>query len=208
MMQTDEPSLHVHAPPPRARVRRALARCAWILSRLAPLAKSRLYYPLVLKRMGRGTVIERPTLLFQPHCIEIGARTAIRRGVRLEAVVREGFEAPLLTIGDGCLIEQNVQIICKGRVSIGNDVSVAGHCAIVDVTHPIGAQVANIGTLISQEDSPVVIEDGCFLGFGTVVLPGVRLARGCVVGANSVVTASFGPRSVIAGAPARLIRTY
>jgi acetyltransferase-like isoleucine patch superfamily enzyme len=62
--------------------------------------------------------------------------------------------------------------------------------------------------LIRDDEAEVQIDDGCFIGFGSVVLPSVHLGRGCVVGANSVVTRSFPARSVIAGAPARLIRTY
>jgi acetyltransferase-like isoleucine patch superfamily enzyme len=66
----------------------------------------------------------------------------------------------------------------------------------------------NIGTLILDDDDEVRIDDGCFIGFGSVVLPGVHLGPGCIVGANSVVTRSFAARSVIAGTPARLIKTY
>ncbi|MBU2258230.1 MAG: acyltransferase, partial [Candidatus Omnitrophica bacterium] len=52
----------------------------------------------------------------------------------------------------------------------------------------------------------VAIEDECFIGAHSFILKGVRLGRHCVVGANSVVTRSFPANSVIAGAPAKLIR--
>jgi acetyltransferase-like isoleucine patch superfamily enzyme len=64
------------------------------------------------------------------------------------------------------------------------------------------------GTKIKKNADEVLIGDGCFIGYGAVILPGVTLGQGCVVGANSVVTKSFGPRTVIAGAPAEIIKTY
>ncbi len=191
------------------RAKRVLAETVRRLSRILPVTMSWVYYPLVFNRFGSGSVLERPTVLAQPHCISIGNGTSVRRGVRLEAVVRPDFAMPEITIGHRCLIEQNVQIIAKDHISIGNNVSIAGHCAIVDVIHPFTASGdQNIGFRIDDAVTSVQIEDGCFVGFGSVILPGVHLGPGCIVGANSVVTRSFGPRSVVCGAPARLIRTY
>lgn len=53
----------------------------------------------------------------------------------------------------------------------------------------------------------VVIGDDCFFGERCMVLKGVNIGDRCVIGAGSVVTKSFPPDSVIAGNPARLIRT-
>jgi len=51
------------------------------------------------------------------------------------------------------------------------------------------------------------IESNCWFGSRVTVLDGVTVGSGCVVGAGSVITKSFPPRSVIAGVPARLIKS-
>jgi acetyltransferase-like isoleucine patch superfamily enzyme len=51
-----------------------------------------------------------------------------------------------------------------------------------------------------------VIEDDAWLGLGCVVLPGVRIGRGAVIGANSVVLADVPALHVVAGQPARTVR--
>lgn len=181
-----------------------------ILSRITPKLLSKVYYPLIFQSFGSESVLEKPLLLANPEYITIGNGTSIRRGARLE-IVKSVSVPPEMRIGSQCLIEQNVQIICRHRVLIGNNVSIAGHCAIVDVTHPyeqLQPGSENIGHHILQGIDEVIIEDNCFVGFGAVILPGVSLGKGCVVGANSVVTKSFGPKTVIAGVPARKIKTY
>lgn len=154
---------------------------------------------------GPGVLIEPPTLLANPDCIHIGAGVHVRAGARLEAVKANG-RTPVIRIGAGTHIEQNVHIVGHSSIKIGCHVSITANCAIVDVTHPHDLPINHpIGPLIRDEPSFVEIGDCCFLGTGSVVLPNVRLGAGCVVGANSVVTRSFPPGSILAGSPARLL---
>jgi acetyltransferase-like isoleucine patch superfamily enzyme len=53
----------------------------------------------------------------------------------------------------------------------------------------------------------VVLEDGCDIGAGAIILPGVRIGEGAIVGAGAVVTCDILPYEVWAGVPARKIRT-
>jgi acetyltransferase-like isoleucine patch superfamily enzyme len=57
------------------------------------------------------------------------------------------------------------------------------------------------------EARPVVVGEGTWLGINVVVLPGVTIGKGCIVGANSVVTKDLPDYSVAAGAPARILRS-
>lgn len=53
---------------------------------------------------------------------------------------------------------------------------------------------------------PVIIEEGAFIGGGTIILKGVVIGRHSVVGAGSVVTRSIPPGEIWAGNPARFVR--
>jgi acetyltransferase-like isoleucine patch superfamily enzyme len=56
------------------------------------------------------------------------------------------------------------------------------------------------------EPRPVVIEDNSWVGFDSVIMPGVTLGRGCIVGCKSIVYEDVPPYAVVAGDPARFIR--
>ena len=81
---------------------------------------------------------------------------------------------------------------------------------MVDVTHPYFNvhDPVKIGDRILDEDSFVEIGDGCFLGFGALVMPNVRIGNYCIIGAYSVVTKDVPAYSVVAGNPARILRHY
>ncbi len=171
--------------------------------------KAILIYRLMFKRLGRRSVIYSPMLLHNADCIEIGDDVLIRDGARLESVRDPYGRTPRLVIGSNTNIEQNAHIVCHSRVTIGEGVSIAGHCSIVDVTHPHdGSGPARIGDRILDEDSYVEIGDGAFIGIGAVILPNVRIGCGAVVGANSVVTKDVPPYTVAAGVPAVVLRKY
>jgi acetyltransferase-like isoleucine patch superfamily enzyme len=114
---------------------------------------------------------------------------------------------PVVTIGDRCLIGRGSGIVGHFSIEIGNDVW-TGHNVYItdqnhgyeDVTRPISQQ--------SQPERAVKIGDGSWLGYGSVVLPGVTIGEHCVIGANSVVTHDVPSFSVAVGVPARVIKQY
>ena len=71
----------------------------------------------------------------------------------------------------------------RGGLEIGADVSVSPEVAILTAAHSVSDPSFRV------ELRRVAIEDHVFIGTRAVVLPGVRLGRGCVVGAGAVVTA-------------------
>ena len=89
-------------------------------------------------------------------------------------------------------------------VSIGNNTMIAPDVSFT--THDASACYYIKGA--SDLFGRINIGDNCFIGMGSIVLPGVTIADNCIVGAGSVVTKSFDvPNSVIAGNPARIIGT-
>ena len=180
------------------------------IKRIYYFAKTQLLYRHFFLSMGDRCVIRRPLLLKNCRYVSLGDGVSIRDGIRMEVVVSRPSRIPKLSIGNNVLIEQNVHIVCHSRMTIGNDVSIAGHCAIVDVTHPYEGDYGDvkIGSRILDQDSFVEIGDGAFLGYGCIVLPNVRIGRRAVIGANSVITKDVPDYGVVAGNPARLIKTY
>jgi len=152
----------------------------------------------------------KPTTIFNEQYISIGEDTLIGEGVALSAGMVPGqtcISSPVVTIGDRCLIGRGSGIVGHFSIVIGNDVWTGHHVYITDQNHgyedvhrPISQQ--------SQPERPVVIGDGSWLGFGSVVLPGVTIGKHCVIGANSVVTRDIPDYSVAVGAPAKVIRHY
>ncbi|WP_336921878.1 acyltransferase [Aquipuribacter sp. SD81] len=158
--------------------------------------------------IGSGSVVEAYTRL---HCLSergfrIGRRVTIGKFAILEAGGVLWNRGVGLRIGDGssvgdyCFVGASGGVWIGDRVLMGQRVSIhSQNHAFDDLDRPIQAQ--------GVTQAGVRIEDDCWLGSGSVILDGVTLGRGCVVSAGSVVTRSFPPGSVVAGVPARLLRT-
>lgn len=157
---------------------------------------------------GKNSVVERARMLANPRFMFIGDGVVVRANARLEAIrhYKGATLEPRLEIGDRTFIEFDAHIACAESVIIGEDVLVAGGVFISDHNHSMpsnGGQPLD-GALVIK---PVRIGAGCWLGERCFILPGVTLGDRCVVGAGAVVTRSFPAGSVVAGVPARLLRS-
>lgn len=111
-----------------------------------------------------------------------------------------------ITIGDKTQIGRNFVISALEKIGIGRECLISYNVSIFDHDHEYNNP--NISPIYSgvTKPKPTFINDFCFIGAHSFILAGVHLGKHCVVGANSVVTKSFPPYSLIAGNPARLIR--
>jgi acetyltransferase-like isoleucine patch superfamily enzyme len=104
-------------------------------------------------------------------------------------------------IADDLLIVEELEE--RGNITIGDRVSIAPRVTLVTSSHPNQSRIRAFAP-VSQ--GSIIIEDDAWLGTGCVVLPGVRIGRGAVVGANSVVHQDVESLHVVAGQPARTVR--
>ena len=163
------------------------------------------------KNFGIGSIINWPTgNMYGERWISIGCDTMISAHVTLSAGMvpdQQMLTYPVVSIGDRCLIGRGSAIVGHYRIDIGDDVYTGMNVYVTDQNHgyedikkPIGVQ--------DPHDDPVVIGSGSWIGSGAVILPGARIGEHCVVAANSVVRGEFQPNSVIAGVPAKVVRTH
>jgi len=89
-------------------------------------------------------------------------------------------------------------------VTIGDDVQIATAVQLITATHPLDAAERISGWEMSR---PIDIGHRAWIGAGAIILPGVTVGDDAVVGAGAVVTRDVAPRTVVAGNPARVIKT-
>lgn len=121
--------------------------------------------------------------------------------VNIEQNVTFGEE---LEIGDNSTIGFNSDIY--GPVVIGKDVLIGPEVVIYTNGHNFQRLDIPINQQGSSEYKKVIIEDDVWIGRRVLILPGVKIQKGTVVGAGSVVTKTFPKNSVIAGNPARVVK--
>ena len=116
-----------------------------------------------------------------PNQVKIGKDTSINHGVLFDACGSKS-----IIIGEKCLI--GPYVVIRSADHIFNDIS-----------RPIREQGHIYGNII--------IEDDCWIGSHVTVTKNVKIGKGSVIGANSVVTKDIPPFSVAMGVPARVVRS-
>jgi len=119
------------------------------------------------------------------------------------------FDEPRLVIGSRVTLGHQLNISCNQEVIIEDDVLIATSVTISDNDgHPVDAQQRAQGMAAPVEATrPVRLGKMTWIGHGAVILKGVTTGEGAIVGAGSVVTADVPPYTVVAGNPAKIVKT-
>lgn len=152
---------------------------------------SKLVYKCIMKDLNKPNRLILPTpdlsaaAFIAPNATVVG-RVTIAEGASIwyNAVVRADVEeiqiGAYTNIQDGAILHGD-----PGQPTILADYVTVGHQAVIH-----GA----------------LIETGCLIGIGSVILNGVKVGAGSMIGAGAIVTKNVAPRSVIVGMPGKKVR--
>lgn len=147
----------------------------------------RYYYKFA--SVASDAVIFRPTKLLNVKHVDIGSKSYILEGLRLECIEQYNDQhfTPHISIGKGVEIGQGVQISCASEIIIEDHVGIGPYCMINDVTH--GHEGTGEAYLLQDiKTKPIRIGEGTMLGHGVIVLPGVTIGKYCMIGANAIIS--------------------
>jgi acetyltransferase-like isoleucine patch superfamily enzyme len=108
-------------------------------------------------------------------------------------------------IGARCKIQSHT-FICEG-VTIEDEVFVGHNVSFINDTYPRATSGGALQTEADWKLVPTLVRRGASLGTGSTILGGVTIGEGAIVGAGSVVTRDVPAHAIVAGNPARLLRT-
>ncbi len=111
-----------------------------------------------------------------------------------------------ITIGSRTGISARAYLAGQGGIYIGNDVIMGPNVQIFSENH----NFSNLGLTIKEQGvtkNAVFIGNNCWIGAGATILAGVTIGDGCVIAAGSVVTKTLPANSIVAGVPAKAIKS-
>lgn len=111
-------------------------------------------------------------------------------------------------MGRDCFIDPTaiVETAYPENITLGDDVRITAGCVIM--THIKAPHYLRDTGIMPAVLKPVVLEDHCFIGVNSVVMPGVTVGKASVVASGSVVVSSVPPYTMVAGNPAKVIKRF
>ena len=180
-------------------------------------------------RSSKGLVLIGPSVkIISGHKLSVGKNFIAERGAEINCISSEGIQlGEKVTIGSYATIRpsnlyggtvgmglkignhSNIgpysYIGCSGYIEIGNNVMMAPRVSLYAENHnfdSIDVPMKDQGVTTAS----IIIEDDCWIAANSVILAGVRIGKGSVIAAGSVIIKDVAPYSVMGGNPAKKLK--
>ena len=152
----------------------------------------------LFRQIGEGCV-------FEGNRLEVKGSVFLGNGCVLgNNLVFRAHKNGVIRIGDHAEIDHYVLLQANESVSVGKGVYIGAYCVVRDTNHLFfGTDVH--WRLTPHITRPVILEDECWIGPRSYIMPGVTIGRGAVIGPASVVNKNVPSMEIWAGNPARRI---
>ncbi len=179
-------------------------------------------------RRAKRIISENATLIGNHHHISTNSRIYLKDGAQKKNVILENNcwpEGEIVVQHNGVVIMhehskigRTTQILCVNRVEIGAYTAIANGTTICDNNnHPISPTYRKQMRLTPEGDdmrmwkhsanAPIIIGENCWIGANVRICKGVTIGDNSIVAACSVVTKDVPANSIVAGNPAKVVKT-
>lgn len=172
------------------------------------------YYKNKLKRMGKNVFIDLGVTIWEPGNVEIDDYSHLDTYVTvLGGSKGHGY----VQIGKYVHVTSYCVLSGRGGIKLGDYSGIAAGSKIFSATNYYENLAQPSNELLSLSgaappnkqyviEKPVIIDDYAFIGLDSIVLPGVKIGKAAIVGANSLVIEDIPPFSIAVGSPAKVIK--
>ena len=176
------------------------------LARLNPKGyispRARIHHPTL--SLGSNIYIDDGTLIFQDKdggAVELGDAVHLHR----DTIIQTGAGGNV-SIGSRTTIQPRCQFSAyKAPIRIGQDVQIAPNCSFYPYSHGVAPDELIINQPLNTKGG-IYVDDDVWFGVGVIVLDGVKIGRGAVIGAGSVVSRNVPAGGIAVGTPARVVK--
>lgn len=158
---------------------------------------------------GKGSRLAPGLRLGKPQHIRIGHNVSIMSNCVLECCPANET-TPSMVIGNDISIGEYTHITCARQVTIGDGLLTGRYVLITDNAHGANTPPELDTNPLSRKifsPGPVTIGKNVWIGDKATILPNVTIGNGSIIAANAVVTKNVPPYSIVAGCPAKIIKT-
>ena len=129
---------------------------------------------------------------------------SIGEGTYIEPPLHSNWGGAHCRFGKNVYANFDLTLVDDTFIDVGDNVMMGPNVVLATAAHPVLPKLREKGY---QYNAPIRIGEGCWLGAGVIVLPGVTIGRGSVIGAGSVVTKDIPENVVALGVPCRVVRS-
>lgn len=147
--------------------------------------------------MTRPFEMEKREKMLRDMFAEIG------EGCYIEPPFHANFGGRHVHFGDYVYANFNLTLVDDTHIYVGDHTMFGPNVTVATAGHPILPELREKGY---QYNAPVTIGKNCWIGAGTVILPGIKIGDNVVVGGGSVVTKDLPSNVVAVGDPCRILR--